>query len=309
VRVGSLGSLGDSGATIGIEKGYYAEQGLDLELIRFDSVAQMIAPLSAGQLDVANGSVTAGLFNAIGRGIGLKCVAGTSHSPPGHGVNAFVVRSQIADQISTAADLRGRKVAVAARGVSPETELSKLLEQAGLSMGDVEEVLLGFPDMVTAMGAGTIDMAILPEPFPTQMQTLNVGKVWKRTDEILPYHQTGCLLFSPQFLQNRAAAQGYVTAFLRAVRDFDDAFVKNDAQKRSEVIPILIKNTALKDSALYEKMVFYEMPPDGHENLDSLKVDQDFFVASGQQQSPADLTQLIDTSFTEAALRDLGPYR
>jgi NitT/TauT family transport system substrate-binding protein len=309
VRVGNLGTLGDGGFTIGLRKGYYAEQGVDIELVRFDSGALMVAPLSAGQLDVGAGTVSAGLFNAVARGVGLKCILPTGTSTPGHGVDGFVVRTAIADQIKTAADLKGRKVAVAAHGIVPEFELATLLEQAGLSMSDVDEVLLPFPEMVTALGSGSLDVGILPEPFVTQMTSQNVGKVWMRTDSVIPTLQIGCLLFGGQFVASQpAAAQGFATAFLHSVRDYDDAFIKNDPQARAEIVPILIETTSVKDPALYQEMTFLAYSPDGKHHLESLANEQEFFLSTGQQQQRIDLAQLVDTTFAENAARQLGPY-
>ena len=51
------------------------------------------------------------------------------------------------------------------------------------------------------------------------------------------------------------------------------------------------------------------MDPEGRVNLESLKIDQEYFLASGQQQRPIDLNELVDTSFAEAAVRQLGPCR
>src|SRR4051812_42659754 len=63
VRVGMLSSISDAPFLIGRERGYFREEGLDLELTQFDSAQQMIAPMGAGQLDVGGGAPGAGLIN------------------------------------------------------------------------------------------------------------------------------------------------------------------------------------------------------------------------------------------------------
>src|SRR5436190_1302558 len=60
VRVGVLNSIGDAPFAIGLEKGYYAEQGITIETVPFDSAARMIAPFGAGQLDAGQGAISAG---------------------------------------------------------------------------------------------------------------------------------------------------------------------------------------------------------------------------------------------------------
>ena len=81
--MGKLPTISDSGMHLAVEKGYFAEEGLDIESIPFDSAAQMVAPLGAGQLDAGGGSTSAGLFNAINRDLPLKIVADKGSFPPG----------------------------------------------------------------------------------------------------------------------------------------------------------------------------------------------------------------------------------
>jgi ABC-type nitrate/sulfonate/bicarbonate transport system substrate-binding protein len=54
VRLGYIGGISDAAFYIAIDRGYFARQGIDLELTRFNSATDMVAPLSAGQLDVGS---------------------------------------------------------------------------------------------------------------------------------------------------------------------------------------------------------------------------------------------------------------
>ena len=69
VRIGINGVISDAPFFIATEKGYFAEQGIKPDFVPFDAGPKMIAPLGAGQLDVAGGAASAGLFNAAARGI------------------------------------------------------------------------------------------------------------------------------------------------------------------------------------------------------------------------------------------------
>ena len=65
VRVGVVGSTSDAGIYVGIEKGYYREQGIQIELSQFQAAQQMVPLLGTGQLDVGGGATSAGLINAV----------------------------------------------------------------------------------------------------------------------------------------------------------------------------------------------------------------------------------------------------
>jgi NitT/TauT family transport system substrate-binding protein len=308
VRVGVLGSIGDAHLSIGIEKGYYAEQGLTIETTPFDSGARMIAPLSAGQLDVGQGAISAGVFNALARGVDIKAVAGASSSPPGHGNNGFVLRKEIAEQVRGPADLRGRKVGISALGITPEVELSELLARGGLSLADVELMQLNFGDQVTALGNGSIDLALISEPTATIAVDQDFGVIWLRSDEVIPNHLTSVVWYAPQFAAQTDVARRFMVAAIKAARLYNDAFFKNDPRAREEAIPIFMKHTPVKDRALFDRMVFQGIDPDGRVNRESLEHDQAYFVASGRRQSPLDVSRLVDASFAVYAVQQLGPY-
>ncbi len=75
LRIGQVGGLSDAAIFIADDKGFFREQGIELEMARFNSAAQMVAPLATGQLDIGGGAPSVGLFNAIARGIPVKIVA------------------------------------------------------------------------------------------------------------------------------------------------------------------------------------------------------------------------------------------
>jgi NitT/TauT family transport system substrate-binding protein len=309
IRVGRLTGI-DTMTQIGLNQGYFADAGVQIEELQFQSTQDMIAPLATGQLDVGNGSFSAAFFNAVAANLNIKCVAGGAYSPPGHPGNVFVVRNDLVSQIHTPADLRGRTIGLTAHGVSPELDLAKLLQQAGLDLRDVNELLMSFPAMAGAMSAGQIDLAVTPEPFALQMESENIGTSWKGDDEVVPNQQATCLLFSSQFIDSQPrAAQAYVTAYLRTVREYDDAMIKRDSAARARVMPVLEAAMNLKDTALYDRMAGTPFFPDGQENLDSIEMFQEFFLASGLQKSAVDVTQLVDTHLADAALERIGKYQ
>ena len=97
VKVGVLNSLSEAPTFIAMEEGFFKEEGLDIEVVRFANTADMVAPLSTGQLDVASGAPTLGFLNGALRGLPFKLVADKGRNSPGHGFNAIVVRQDLMD--------------------------------------------------------------------------------------------------------------------------------------------------------------------------------------------------------------------
>jgi len=121
VKVGVFGTVSDSGFFIALERGYAAAEGIDLELVPFSSSPQLLVPLATGQIAVGVGAANPGLYNAISRGVALKIVADRGSAPPESKAAGIMVRRPVLDAgFRDFADLRGRTVAIQARGISGE---------------------------------------------------------------------------------------------------------------------------------------------------------------------------------------------
>ena len=312
VRYGDLKLLADAGIYIAIDEGYFAEQGIDLDLVSFDSAANMVAPLATNQLEAGGGSPSAGLYNALRNGVNVRIVADKGHSdptPPGFPVANYVVRKALVDsgQVKGIADLKGLRFAVPAVGISPELDSNALLKEGGLTLKDMDIVVMGFPDLIPAFANNNVDLAHPPEPFATLIVNAGTGVVMKRDYEVHPYHQVAVLLYSPEFSQSELGTR-FMLAYLKGVRLYDDAYLKNEPSAREKAVSAMVQHTPVKDRALYDKMALAALDPDGRMNLQSFDEQQDYFLASGTQQGRVDLQGFIDLQHAETAARQLGPY-
>src|SRR5690242_21412395 len=82
IKIGA--SMSDAGIYLAQDRGYFQEQGLEVDYVNFDAGSRMIAPLAQDQIDVAAGATSAGLFNAWSRDIPIKVVADKGSQPPGN---------------------------------------------------------------------------------------------------------------------------------------------------------------------------------------------------------------------------------
>jgi len=271
----------------------------------------MIPLLGTGKLDVGAGAPSVGLFNAITRDVPLKIVADKGNLAPGHGYEAMIVRKALWDKgtIRSPSDLKGQTIAIASRGIVPEVTLDTFLRTGGLTVNDVKIVTLPFPDMVTALANGAVDLANAIEPFATQAVARGVGVIWHRTDEIAPNKQVGVILYGPDFARKTDVARRFMLAYIKGARDYNDAFIKNQPAARADLVRILARNTPVKDLSLYDRMVMPGMDPNGKVNVKSLSTDQDWFLQYGGQKQRVDLRSAVDSSFTDWAVQKLGPYK
>jgi len=308
LKVGQVGGISDGAIYIADAKGYFKEQGITLESTPFASAAQMVAPLGTDELQIGGGALSAGLFNAIGRGVGMFIVADKGNLNPGNGYEAIVVRKELADTIKGPKDLKGRTVAISAFDITPEVTLDAYMRQGGLTVKDVNLVAVAHPDMLQALKNGSIDAGLPIEPHVSRIIAAGGGGILVPDDAVTPGHQTAVVLFSEKFAQQRDVAVRFMKAYIQGARFYNDAFVKKDGAKRAEAVVILAKATKL-DVALFDAMVMPGIDPTGKVNLDSIREIQTWFVAKGSQQKLIDLAKAVDLSFADAAVRQLGPYK
>ena len=100
-------------------------------------------------------------------------------------------------------------------------------------------------------------------------------------------------------------------AYIKALRDYNDALKdgKLAGPKADEVIAILTEYTNIKDPAVYRSITAHGCNPDGFVNVPTLGIDLDFFKATGDIEGKVTIDQVVDNSFAEAVVKELGPYK
>ena len=313
VHVGITNALADVGLYVADKRGYFAEEGLKVDFVSFDAAARMIAPFASGDLDVGGGGISAGLFNAVTRGVKIRIVADKSTSAPGLSTSSLVVRHKLVDSgaYKTPLDLKGRKIAVPAPGTGTSTSINRYFATFGFSLKDVELVSMAFPQMVQALQNDAVDAAFLTEPSFTRAIMGKVADVVASDDVMFPNHQIAVTIFSERFIaRDRAGAVGFTKAMLRGTRDYLRATPKGklDGPGAEDIISILTQYTAIKDPQVYRQIGVHSVDPDGRLNLDSLGTDLAYFQSEGLIEGKAVLAESVDPSIAEAAVRAIGPF-
>jgi NitT/TauT family transport system substrate-binding protein len=315
IRIGVSRTLSDAGYYVADAMGFFRDEGIDVSITGFNSAAQMIAPLGTGELDVGGGTVSAGFYNAVGRGILIKIVADQASIKPGYGYSSLMVRKDHVDsgRYKTFADLKGMKVAIGAPGTGTASALNEALKKGGLKYGDVDVVYIGFPEHLPTYKNKGIDASITNEPTMTRAIEEGVAVRVAGNDVTYPGQQTAVTFFSDQLTKNRRElAERFMRAYLRGVRVYNDALRDGHlaGPKADEVIPILVKYTTIKDEGMFRRMIPSYCNPDGEVNVTSLKKDLDFFRELGLiEKKDVSVEGVVDASFAKAAVARLGPYQ
>ena len=305
VNAGLTSSLSDATLRIADDRGYFTDEGLKVKFTSFQSGSKMVAPLGAGQLDVGAGAPSAGLYNAVARGIDLKIVADKGQLTEGHNYFPIMVRKELVDsgKVASIEDLKGLTVAESGQGSTAATAISAVLEQGGLKYDDVEHEYIGFPDMVAAFTNGSIDAAAVTEPTVTKLIGTGAAVRFGDSTKTYPNQQLAVLLYSGDFAaDNKAAAQCFMNGYVRAANDFRTAVESGewDGPGADEIVTLLSEELGLSEADI-RKTVPGFIDPKVRVNVDSLQQDYDFFKDAGWLEGKTDtnINSIVDNSFVD----------
>jgi NitT/TauT family transport system substrate-binding protein len=312
VRFGSTMGLSDAGVFLGRERGYFREQGLDVDFVPFQSGPDTMVPMAAGDLEVGSGNFGIVWLNAVERGVGIQAVADKGHSSPGFEFVQVPLRRDLADsgQVQTPADLRGRRIGMSVLRSGGEVVVADILRRGGMGVDDVDLVALGYPEMLAGLTNRALDAAVLIEPTLSAAVARGIVAPWEAGRASTVFggaYQASLIFYAGQFAAQSDLAQRWMVAYLRGIRAYNDAFIRGEG--RAEAVRLLTETTAIKDPAVYDQMQMAGLDPDGRINQESLRIELEYYRNRGYYTGPVTLDRVIDPSFAETAARQLGPYR
>jgi len=307
VQMATVESSGNAGFYIAIERGYFQEQGLQVELNKYATGIDYVPALARGQVDVASTDISAGFLNVFSRDIPIKMVADRGSLPPGAGYIALILRPDLADQVHDYRDLRGLRFGVSFQGAFTERLIGRAMELGGLTLADADVTYLPSGDVPAALANSALDASVVFEPQVTIAREQGFAARWRGADEILPNGQSVVMSYGPQFASQTDLARRWMLGYLKGVRDYTEAYRRGP--NRAEIIQLLTQVTPLRDPALWERMVWTAIDPNGKVNADSIVDTQAWYRSHGMLQSDVDLRPFVDSSFTDWAVQRLGTYQ
>ena len=274
----------------------------------------MIAPLGSGELDAGGGATSAALFNAAKRDVKIRIVGDKARNSPGYGFQALMVRKALVDsgKVKSIADLKGMKIAVSAKGNSEEFILGVALAKGGLKLADIDETYLGFPQHPPAYANGAIDASITTEPTISFIEKAGTAVRYAGVDQIYPNFQTAVTYLGADFIHDKATAvPRFMRALVRGMRFYVDSLKDGRlaGPNAERTIAILVQYGTVKDPAVYRVATPSGLDPDGGVNMDSLRATWQFFKDTKQIDGSVTMDDIVDMSFAQAAVQQLGPYK
>lgn len=213
LRIGWVFAMANAPALVAKQKGYFKDEGLDVDLVSFTSGPIVHQALAAGELDMAYiGSPP--VYHWYSRGLKSQIIAKVNY-----GQAAVLTRKDAG--INSLADLKGKKLAGVRKGSGMDVLLrGYVLGEAAKLKPDEDVQIVPMPpgNMGSSVEAGVTDAAFIWEPFTSQYLLRGKTKVIFDVNEALPKYPWYIIMALPDTIKNnRAAIVKALRAHKRAV--------------------------------------------------------------------------------------------
>lgn len=167
-------------------------------------------------------------------------------------------------------------------------------------------VPLTYGDMIAGLANKSVDAVTLTEPILTKAVENGLAVRFKDLWDVDPAPSSGTIIFGSKFSGNVDAGNRFVLAYIKGIRDYTDAFLKNKGKK--EIVDALAKNTAVKDPALYDKMAMPGFNPDGYADSKAVDWALKYWMSTGELKETLEIDKVIDNRYVDNAIQKLGKY-
>jgi NitT/TauT family transport system substrate-binding protein len=210
---------------IGVEQGFFAKQGIDIESVELPGDAKLQQGFAAGGIDFGLGSGPGMAFAAKGS----PAIAVAAFAGPPRSISAIVLHDS---NIQKVTDLKGKIIAVSTTGSLSDWLAKQMAIQEGWGQDGIRAAPLGaIPTSIAALKAKQVDAVVLATEAGYRLEEQKEGHILATMDRYAPNFITHVVFAQKSLI---AGNPDLVTRFLRG---FFDAitFIKTHKEETSRV--------------------------------------------------------------------------
>jgi NitT/TauT family transport system substrate-binding protein len=248
VKIGLLKNVTHAPAFIAIKNGYFQKQfgnNVKVEVVGFDNGSDFSTAMATNQIDIGFVGPSP-VTNQYVRSKNIKIISGSNN-----GGAVLVARND--SGISNVKDLAGKTAVIPTKGSTNEISLRLLLEQEGLKVtidtSGVQLITMAPADTLVAMKQKQVDVALLPEPWGTQIVSEGIGKIvvdWNKVPPNDGDYPLTILVANDKFLkEHRNEAKAAIQANIEAIE-----FIQKNPEEAYKLVSDELKELTGKGLAL-----------------------------------------------------------
>ncbi len=249
----TIGSVGQASANlwpelIALDKGFFAAEGLQVDIVYVQSSAALVQQLAGGSLGIATQTGLADPLRAVGMGAPIAVVRIDVQAPP----YDLVAKPNITNM----KELKGKVISLGGPKDITRIYVERMLAPSGINTGDVDMVFAGATTArASALLAGAVDAAILLPPFNFQAEAKGFNSLGLTVDYVKDLPFSGTAVNVAWANANKATLEKLLRAKTKSIAWFEDE------QNRDGALRILKSASSLNQDDVYKAYKFFR---DGH---------------------------------------------
>jgi NitT/TauT family transport system substrate-binding protein len=200
IKVGDVEGSPAAFLTFGVQKGFFTDHGLNVQVVAQQGGAAIVPGLVSGELQIGGSNVVS-IFLARSRNLPVKIIApGTSvGADPAKDFSAVVVAGD--SPIRSGRDLAGKTIGVNTLKNVNDVVIKSYLEAQGADPASVKFTEMPFPAMLAAVSQHRVDAALVIEPFVTTAQNQGARVLFRPYVEAKPNLAIGTYSATEKYVQ------------------------------------------------------------------------------------------------------------
>jgi NitT/TauT family transport system substrate-binding protein len=249
----TVGTVGQASANlwpvlVALDKGYFAEEGVDAELVFVPSSAALVQQITAQSLDICMSTGVVDPIRAVGMGAPIAIVRIEVQAPP----YALVAKPAI----KSMAELKGKLISLGGAKDITRIYVERMLEPNGVKPGEFDMVFAGATTArAQALIGGAVDAAILLPPFNFHATDQGFNQVGLTVDYIKDLPFSGIVVNVNWANAHKELVAKLLRAHAKGVAFFEDS------NNRAEALRILQTASGLSKEDVERSYAFFH---DGH---------------------------------------------
>jgi NitT/TauT family transport system substrate-binding protein len=304
INVGALRFTSHAASFVAFERGYFAEEGLDVNFRFFEAAQPMAVAIASGDADYAVTAISGGLISLAEKGA-AKVIGGALSEEPGiDGQMILASNAAFEAGLTAPAMLDGKSFAVTQPGSSFHYMGAKIgaAESASLSYKPLQKV----GAIIGAMKSGQVDAwTIVPHIGKALVGGGAVQQIGMVADYLPDYQVTTVFTSAANAANERARTEAFLRAFSRGADDFNAALVdKTAGEDGADDMVKLIHKYVYADQP-YEKASksivngAMRLNKNASLNMGSVTDQVEWFKSEGLIKDSITTETLVDPSYAE----------
>lgn len=225
ITVGALRFTSHSGTFIAVERGYFKEAGLDVELKFFQAAQPMAVAIASGDVDYAVTAISGGLISLAGKGA-IRVIGGGLTEEKGiEGQKILASDAAYKAGLTSPAQLDGKTYGVTTAGSSFHYMGSKVAAAEGVSVSFKPLQKVGA--IIGALKSGQIDAwSIVPHIAMPLSGSGAVHIIGNISDYIPGYQVTTVFTSANNAANERDLTQNFLAGYSKGVADYNATMIE-----------------------------------------------------------------------------------